>query len=225
MRVKELKLYTFDELSEKAKEKAKDWYRGNDNGLDYEWWDASYESFQDAARYLGITIDTKTVRSVGSYTKEGKWDGNKQNSREEDCIYFSGFSSQGDGACFYGRWDASKMKPLKELKADFGTAEELYRIHGKLWAFKKQYPDAYCTSTKSSCHYSHERSTNLEAVLGEEIDYNEATHKPLEECLVDFMKWMYRQLEAEYDYLTSDEAITETIRSNEYEFTEDGKRA
>jgi hypothetical protein len=39
------------------------------------------------------------------------------------------------------------------------------------------------------------------------------------------MKWMYRQLEAEYEYLTSDEAITETIRSNEYEFTEDGRRA
>jgi len=37
-------------------------------------------------------------------------------------------------------------------------------------------------------------------------------------------RWLYRQLEAEYDHLTSDEAIEEGIIVNEYTFTEGGRR-
>lgn len=43
-------LYHFDELTEKAKDKARDWYRNG--ALDYAWWDCTYE---DAAR-VGLEI-------------------------------------------------------------------------------------------------------------------------------------------------------------------------
>jgi hypothetical protein len=39
----------------------------------------------------------------------------------------------------------------------------------------------------------------------------------------DTCRAIYRRLEKEYEYLTSDESIIETIHANEYEFTEDGK--
>ena len=44
------------------------------------------------------------------------------------------------------------------------------------------------------------------------------------EALRDLARWLYRQLEAEYDHLTSDEAIEEGIIVNEYTFTEAGRR-
>ncbi|RQP07155.1 MAG: antitoxin of toxin-antitoxin stability system, partial [Paracoccus sp. BP8] len=44
------------------------------------------------------------------------------------------------------------------------------------------------------------------------------------EALRDLARWLYRQLEREYDYLTSDEAVDEAIVANEYSFTVDGKR-
>jgi hypothetical protein len=44
------------------------------------------------------------------------------------------------------------------------------------------------------------------------------------EALRDLARWLYRQLEAEYDHLTSDEAIEEGIIVNEYTFTETGCR-
>ncbi|EEW61100.1 conserved hypothetical protein [Ruegeria sp. TrichCH4B] len=44
------------------------------------------------------------------------------------------------------------------------------------------------------------------------------------EALRDLARWLYRQLEAEYDHLTSDEAIKEGIIVNEYTFTEGGSR-
>ena len=36
--------------------------------------------------------------------------------------------------------------------------------------------------------------------------------------------WLYRQLEQEYEYLTSDVAVDETLVANGYTFTEEGRR-
>ena len=44
------------------------------------------------------------------------------------------------------------------------------------------------------------------------------------EALRDLAGWLYRQLEAEDDHLTSDEAIEEGIIVNEYTFAEAGRR-
>ena len=46
----------------------------------------------------------------------------------------------------------------------------------------------------------------------------------LTEALRDMARWLYRQLQAEYDHLTSKEAIEEGIIANEYTFTEGGLR-
>ena len=44
------------------------------------------------------------------------------------------------------------------------------------------------------------------------------------EALRDLARWLYRQLEREYEYLSSDEAVDETIIANGYTFTETGRR-
>jgi hypothetical protein len=44
------------------------------------------------------------------------------------------------------------------------------------------------------------------------------------EALRDLARWLYRQLEAEYGHLTSDETIEGGIIVNEYTFTEGGRR-
>lgn len=50
MRTIETRIYKFNELDDKAKEKARDWYR--DGGFDYDWWDCLY----DDAENIGLTI-------------------------------------------------------------------------------------------------------------------------------------------------------------------------
>ena len=42
-------------------------------------------------------------------------------------------------------------------------------------------------------------------------------------AVLPLARWLYRQLEAEYDHLTSDETIEEGIIVNEYTFTEGGR--
>ena len=44
------------------------------------------------------------------------------------------------------------------------------------------------------------------------------------EALRDLARWLYRQLEREFDYLNSDEAVDEVILANGYGFTEAGDR-
>lgn len=44
------KVYTFDELSDSAKDKARDWY--NTAGLEYDWWESIYED----AKTIGLEI-------------------------------------------------------------------------------------------------------------------------------------------------------------------------
>ena len=46
----------------------------------------------------------------------------------------------------------------------------------------------------------------------------------VEECMRDFADWIYRNLELDYEYQTSDEYVDEMLDINDYVFTEDGER-
>lgn len=70
MRTIETKVYTFDELAERAKENARNWYR--EGGLDYEWWDFIYE---DAER-IGLKLESfdldRRLHATGRLTVSGR---------------------------------------------------------------------------------------------------------------------------------------------------------
>ncbi len=51
-----------------------------------------------------------------------------------------------------------------------------------------------------------------------------AAEDTVAELLRDLARWLYRQLEREYEYQTSDEVTDEAIVANEYTFTDDGRR-
>jgi hypothetical protein len=50
MKTKTITLYTFDELSDKAKEQARNWFR--EGNFDYAWWQFTY----DDAERIGLNI-------------------------------------------------------------------------------------------------------------------------------------------------------------------------
>lgn len=54
MKQKIINVYSYDELSDKAKEKAREWYR--EYGLDYEWWDFCIDDFKEIGKILGFKI-------------------------------------------------------------------------------------------------------------------------------------------------------------------------
>ena len=112
-----------DELPEGAKDRARAWYR--EGGFDHDWYDTVYEDFQRIAEILGIRLKTRTTRLVGGRT------------REDPCIWFSGFWSQGDGACWEGTYSHRKSAAA-DLRAYAPQDKTLHRIAETLQAAQQQ---------------------------------------------------------------------------------------
>jgi hypothetical protein len=197
----ETKAYKFDELSNAAQRTALDNYR--DINVGYRWWDATYEMIEQAATILGIEIDQESNKPT---------------------IYFIGFNRQGDGACFEGYYSYAKGS-VKAIKDEFPTATDLHAIAVTLQA--TQAKEAYkleATVKHTDNHYYHYNSVTIKVshIEDEYRDLKDGSKSGITEALRDFCKWIFKSLESEYDYLTSDEVITETIEVNKWEFTEDG---
>jgi hypothetical protein len=204
MRTIETNVYQFDELSEQAKGRARDWYRGDDSGLDYDWWDSTYEDFLAIADILGFSIDPKNVQ-------------------------FSGFWSQGDGASFRGRYQYAPGWKAK-LKAYAPLDKELQSIGDALQAAQKRYFYGIAADIGDShrgffmsCEPWNCRVSRDGGYSSEETD--DTAREDILEAARDLAYWLYNRLESEHEYLTSDESVDETIRANGYEFDERGNRA
>lgn len=225
MRTIHTTVYHFDELpTEQAKERARDWLRAL-SFSDSSDWEFVYEDAKRVGKLLGLEIDDRPFTTMGGATGR------------EPCIFFSGFSSQGDGACFEGRW---KWRPgmLKAVQDYAPQDAELHRIAGVLQDLQLGLPllaadiserETLTCWTKQRGYYMHSGCMDVSCQWsGDDTDPPELLDDVCDTVTTQmraFADWIYDQLEKEYDYQTSDEQIEESIRANEYEFTEDGRRA
>lgn len=208
------KVFKYDELSPEAQAKARDWYR--EGNLDYEWWDSIYEDAVKVAECLGISIGTRR-------------------DSKEPAIFFSGFCSQGDGACFEGTYCYKKgwRKALEDyapsrnkIDGEWVPSEsnaELHQIGSALQEVQRRYMYQLEATVRHYGHYYHSGCTSIDVTHTESM-YRDigGAEDDVKTQLRLFMDWIYDQLEKEHDYLQADEQIAESIRSNEHEFREDG---
>jgi hypothetical protein len=199
-------VFTFDELSDEAKEYAIDKFRNNEWYPHDNWWEFVYEDF------------------IENYLAPAGFDTDTSN------MFFSGFWSQGDGACFDGRLDVLKFIEHYKLQEKFPLTYEVAQA-------------GYCWGSIRTInhHYSHQNTRRLgieqesEDALRLDVfnDDEEKLRKYsfeindfetyAEETRYELADTLYKMLEKEYEDLTSDETVTEELRNNDYEFTVDGK--
>ena len=134
-------------------------------------------------------------------------------------IYFAGFYNQGDGACFTGHYSYAKQA-IAKVKEYAPEEYELHRIAKRLQDIQKPYFYQIHAEITHRGHDYHKYCSVIDIERN-----NETVHLDvLSEALRDFMDWIYRQLKIQWDYLSSNEEVDDTIRVNEYEFTKDGRR-
>lgn len=210
-----LDLHTAGKATEKAVQKARQWLQ--EVQTDGEWYDATYDCWKEALEQIGLC---------------------------EPEISFRGFSSQGDGASFTARIDIAKLagflaveiepknciegnpedfRPWIVHKCGSKTTDPKYRQLARIgdWLDKPEV-------RRTSSHYCHERTCEVSlSVYGDHrcpsVDkLLRQFAKDAETLRLALCKTIYRDLEDEYEYLTSDDALLELARGNDYTFTISG---
>ena len=204
-RVIERTVYRFHELSDKAKARARDPYRAQ--GLRDQWWDFVYEDAVRVANILGISITEKSGPSPA--------------------IYFSGFSSQGDGACFQGGYTPKPGNETTEgIRSECPQDEELHRIADALALLqvsaRVQHGQRIEANITTSGSYCHSGTMNVDATYTEGDSPDPEIAEELQQLIRDFADWIYARLEDEYDWLNSNEHIDEALLDGDNEFEESG---
>lgn len=208
--VKETKVYPFDELSAAAKETARQWWRDCEN-QDFGGCGFELEFAETAAKLLGIEFDTRPVKLVGSGT------------RYDSVIYWSGFYSQGDGASFKGRYSFAADSPAK-VRAEFPKDEKLHRIADELAELQAKNSNSLTGKIEQRGNYVHSNTMYVYWVEREdEKDVSNDAEDELQDLMRDFANWIYANLREDYEWQMADEQVDDSIRGNEYKFTENGK--
>lgn len=170
MRTIEIKLYSFDELSEDAKQNAIN--NLQDINLHHDWYEHIYYNAQN----IGIKINGFDI-DRGSYCEIEN----------------------------FNDWHIVAEKIIEE----HGETCETYKIAE---AFLKERDEIIDTAERDeNGDFSDEYQVDCEL-----DDLEENFKNDLSECYLNILRH-------EYEYLSSEDAIIETIKANEYDFTEEGK--
>lgn len=175
-----------------------------DINVDYKWWDSTYDDFNRICEILGIELD-----------------------RHEPT--FSGFWSQGDGASFTGGFYPKNIEDAPEKIRTYAPKdEELHRIADKLADLNLIYLAKFWGRiARSTSNYVHSNTMSVEIGEWDEEEgfwsqeVFDIVESEFQQLMRDLADWLYSTLHREYDHLTSDEAVWESIVANELEEDED----
>lgn len=212
--------YSFEELSPEAQENALE--NNRDINVDYDGWeDGVTEGFKEDMREIGI---------------------------DDIEISFSGFYSQGDGASFTSEdidtrklFNAVGIKSNDALNMEVddersrGENKDFYDLLdtmedvGQLERNRIKPEEIRVTIERTDSRHVHFNTVRANVEIWDEPDGWEEPYgfiDELEDKVTEYIrgicKDLYRDLEKEYDDLTSDESVKETLISNDYEFDEEG---
>ena len=188
MREHTVKVYEFSELKPEVQAKVLD--RERDINTDGDYW--SEETIQDAKEELE-GLGYECVR-----------------------VLYSGFGSQGDGACFTARVNMEEWLGKHKLKGKYKRALSAYREWGASIEVKHTYRYYFATSTtvETSCDGRDDKTVDEVEAIAELIRAERET----------LGNKLYRELETVYFSLTSDEEVRESIEANGYEYEVNGRR-
>lgn len=204
--VEEKTEFTFDELSDSAKQTALDAERYSEGYLSHEWWGDVYEDAVNMAAILGIEISTTRHTPHGCrpyYSTD---------------INFYGFGSQGDGACFEGNY-TFKPDAVEKITNAAPQDKELLRIATSLGMLSITQrllggEPIKCRITTGG-RYSH--SGTMQLAYDGDPDYLDDIEKDLLQLMRDFADWIYKRLDEEHDHLMSDDVVADGLADSTFD--------
>ena len=215
-RVIEKTVYKFDELSDRAKEKAREWWR---RGMCNDW-EPEFSEFETLAQVLGIEFKHRQSRG-GTHT--------------DPVIHYS-VGDRGEFCSYEGTW-TPKVSTLDDFKAlgwgDSDGTRDVLAIAEALTraALFVQLSGPADLTALVSCRGRDDDIMDVEFTADllsefDDPDEGEVKRLPVEirdsvtEALKDFAGYMLGYMRDDYEYQYSDECVDQYLE--EYEFDEDG---
>lgn len=199
--------HKFAELNEEAKRTAREKYISDDYPHD-DWWDSVYEDANRVAKILGFDLEfSRQLKNGRTVIEIG--------------ITFSGFWSQGDGACIAGDYRFSP-DAIAEIK-DYCDDDELVDLAKQLTVMqlnqRLQGCEPFRATIKAAGNYNNVSIDIYDYGIDEIGEPDESMFK---EIVNNFNSWIYKSLEKEYDYLTSDKYVDERLEEDDKDFDSTG---
>jgi hypothetical protein len=193
----------YKDLSDTAKEHAFERHQEYAQSNDYFWWESTEEYWAEKLESLGIYTDTNKM-------------------------HFTGFHSQGDGACFTGSINLREF-----LEAHPDLKKEHVNLYMAVVPFDTrgaacEYFDIELTRVGGS-HYNHENTVHLgswdinilpeyDTEEGEDYErYMMEAGSDIEDQCREYMKELYKDLEKDYEYMQSMECFLESVDYKDFD--------
>ena len=189
--------YTYDELTEDAQKTAIEKCR-TATTEDFEWWRDDYDYWKEKLAKLGYEVED---------------------------IWFSGFWSQGDGACFEG-----SLNVLEWLEATDGEKQDASTRSLRYW-LKRLDPAAAYVNIGHRGNYCHKFTMYVEVEWAEWPEPPKAGEQllALEPAILDHARDMaqkiYDGLQETCEGMMKDDYIADHLQINEYLFWKNGHPA
>jgi hypothetical protein len=176
------------------------------NVEDFDWWDCTYDDFKVSMTAVGIRVDR---------------------------MYFSGFCSQGDGACFEGHvedwglflqslgYDSPALLALADTGWRFSVTHSGHYYHQNCTSFTVCMNTLDCNDAIDNKEFAevfspYKSDLQTAAWMAVIAAYSRDTLvEQFTEAFKGHMRELYKDLEAEHDYLTSDEVVWESLEAND----------
>ena len=192
------------------------------NTSDDFWYECTISDWAYKLQELGFDVIEEEYKTKKVYNKDlSQWEDRRYLATSYQ-IAFRGFCSQGDGASFTGWVEPSKWIE-KNSPVKYARIKKLIDS-GAI--------DVYKFKITRTGRYVHEKSTDIQYEWNNLWSRNHPNIETLiyeleadmTEQMVDLSKQIYSDLENEYEYLQSEEAIVNMIQQNDYEYDEFGNK-
>lgn len=202
-------IFRAEELGASARDAARAWAR--QHVVPDDWHECVIDDFERVCTIIGVELATRSIRLFGGGT------------REAPQVHFSGFSAQGDGASFEGRYRYARCSTAA-IRAYAPLDRELHRIADAFVGIQRRNIYQLDATIRQTGRYFNEYT--MEITVERDSPTGQAATAGAEdgitECLRDLARWLYRQLEREYDFQTADAEIDAALHANDYTFTAGG---
>lgn len=209
--------YTFDELSDRAKDRVRDWLWQSG------WWDTIYADFVLVARAFGFEIEVKKRSALQKWTELSIW-------HTGNCYYTAGFNATWQllnaTQCVKKLKEHLNDDALEKLAASLEAEIAKFAIAGLELIIREG--DAYALIKGNEHGVLSDVNLEWHTTPGwPDLDIPQteaacALASAVEQTAKTLARWLGKQLEAEETYIRSDDWVRETCEANDYLFDEDG---